>query len=439
MQTVILAAQQADTVDSRKPNWFERVFLAQKPPGSRLANLETSFDPNISIKRLKNHQFTSREVCHYGFLGTVLFFVFITNPAPWLLKGFVSMFFLALFLMPATGQFFFHALPIFTWLALYFTSASFDSTYRPPITVKVLPAIETIMYGDNLSDVLAASTNKTLDILAWLPYGILHFGAPFVVAAILFIFAPPTTLRGYAFAFGYMNLLGVIVQNFFPAAPPWYKNLYGLSAAHYGMKGSPGGLSRIDEYLGVDLYTAAFSNSAVIFGAFPSLHSGCATMEALFLAHVFPRLRLLFVFYVCWLWWSTMYLTHHYFVDLMAGSILSYVIFQYTKYCLLPIVHPEYFTRWSYAEIKRFNIIQTDPLYHDSGDVEALPLAPLDTDFNFTFEMSSVDEVATPTPSIFDEGAPGSASRSSANSIEVPDAEPFRANFANKMYRQRYD
>ncbi|AMD18905.1 HBR004Cp [Eremothecium sinecaudum] len=420
-------------------DWFERNFLAQKPSGSRLANLETSFDPNISIQKLKSFSLTISEVCHYAFLGSVLIFVFLLYPAPWVLKIFFYSIFLVLFLMPATSQFFFNALPIFTWLALYFTSPSFGSSHRPPIAVKVLPAVETILYGDNLSDILAASTNILLDICAWLPYGIFHFGAPFVVAAILFVFGPPTTLRSFAFAFGYMNLLGVITQHVFPTAPPWYKNIYNLAPAHYGMKGSPGGLARIDQYFGIDLYTTGFSNSAVIFGAFPSLHSGCATMEALFLGYIFPKLRPLFVFYVCWLWWSTMYFTHHYFVDLMAGSVLSYLIFQYTKYYHLPIVGKDLFARWSYSEIKKFNIVQNDPLYQDPSDVENLPVTTQDNDVNLTFEMNSLDEVSTPTPSIFDEMALGSMSRSSANSMDTPDDEQFRASFANKVHKQRYD
>lgn len=156
---------------------------------------------------------------HYIFLGSIMLFVFITNPAPWIFKILFYCFLGTLFIIPATSQFFFNALPILTWVALYFTSSYFPDDRRPPITVKVLPAVETILYGDNLSDILATSTNSFLDILAWLPYGLFHFGAPFVVAAILFVFGPPTVLQGYAFAFGYMNLFGVIMQNVFPAAP----------------------------------------------------------------------------------------------------------------------------------------------------------------------------------------------------------------------------
>ncbi|CEP60892.1 inositol phosphorylceramide synthase LALA0_S02e02058g [Lachancea lanzarotensis] len=391
------------------PKLFRRIFLSNRPSGSRVADLETRWDPYVTLRKLQKYQITKTDACHYGFLGTVLLFVFFVNPAPWLAKLAVYLLFAVLFVVPVTSQFFFNALPIFTWLALYFTSSSFSAEQRPPITVQVLPAIETILYGDDLSDILAASLNKPLDFVAWIPYGLFHFGAPFVVAIILFLCGPPTILRGYAFAFGYMNLLGVISQNLFPAAPPWYKLIYGLSPANYSMKGSPGGLGRIDEYLGINLYTDGFSNSAVIFGALPSLHSGCATMEALFFSYVFPKLMPLFIFYVCWLWWSTMYLTHHYFVDLMAGSVLSYVFFQYTKCFHLPLPEPSVYSRWSYGELRKFSVWQTDPLSASASDIENIIVPAVE---NSEMELNFLDN--SETPSIFDHDR--SVSRSSATS-----------------------
>lgn len=333
-------------------------------------------DPRLSWHKLKRYSFTWKSILHYTFMGAILLFVFIANPAAWIYKVLFYAIMGLFFFIPFTSQFFFHALPIWAWLGIYFTSSYFPAGKRPPITVKVLPAIETILYGDNLSDILATSTNKVFDIFAWIPYGICHFGAPFVVAIILFLFGPPTILQGYAFAFGYMNLIGVLIQICFPAAPPWYKILYNLDPANYSMHGSPGGLARIDKLLHISVYTKGFTNSSVIFGAFPSLHSGCATMEALFFSYCFPWLRPLFIFYVAWLWWATMYLTHHYFVDLMAGSVISFFIFQYTKYEHLPLVDTDLFCRWSYAEVKRYDVQSMNPLTED--DVESVPLQELE-------------------------------------------------------------
>jgi membrane-associated phospholipid phosphatase len=157
--------------------------------------------------------------------------------------------------------------------------------------------------------------------LAWFPYGICHFGAPAVVSAILFIFGPPGSTPIFARAFGWMNVAGVLIQLIFPCSPPWYENKYGLAPANYSIAGSPAGLAAIDKLFGVDLYTSTFTASPQVFGAFPSMHSANATMEALFLAHIFPHLAPLWFAYALWLWWATMYLSHHYAIDLVAGSL----------------------------------------------------------------------------------------------------------------------
>ncbi|CAR26081.1 hypothetical protein ZYGR_0E00600 [Zygosaccharomyces rouxii] len=398
-------------------SFLHRVFLSERPVYSHIADLETSFDPRISLKRLRRYRPGLSEAAHYAFMAAISLYVFIEFPANFFLKTLCCSFLGLLFLMPATSQFFFNGLPILVWLSLYFMSSYIPDSHRPKITVKVLPAAETILYGDNLSDILATSTNPVLDVLAWLPYGLFHFGAPFVAAAILFVFGPPTCLRGYAHAFGYVNLIGVILQNGFPTAPPWYKSLNGLKAANYSMLASPGGLVRIDELFNMSLYREGFKHSSVVFGAFPSLHSGCATLEALFFSYCFPKLKPLFFVYVCWLWWSTMYLTHHYFVDLVAGSVLSFVMFTYTKYTQLP-VDTSLWCRWSYAQVDRYDITKLDPLRANSNDIENVPLRGVEVDF----ELNSMDETSSRTPSIFD--GPTSVSRSSATSntslVEYP-------------------
>lgn len=50
-------------------------------------------------------------------------------------------------------------------------------------------------------------------------------------------------------------------------------------------------------------------------------------MEALFLSHFFPHLKPLYWAYTGVLWWATMYLSHHYLIDLTGGACLSVVVF----------------------------------------------------------------------------------------------------------------
>ena len=102
--------------------------------------------------------------------------------------------------------------------------------------------------------------------------------------------------------------------------------------ADYSIPGSPAGLARIDAIMHSHSYTSAFGASPLVFGAFPSLHAGSATMEALFMSHFFPKFKAFYWVYVGWLYWATMYLSHHYLVDAVAGSCLATATF----YILMP-------------------------------------------------------------------------------------------------------
>lgn len=156
----------------------------------------------------------------------------------------------------------------------------------------------------------------------------------------------------FAKSIGYMMLIGAMIQVFFPCSPPWYENMYGLAPANYSIPGSPAGLARIDKLFGVDLYTSSFTASPLPFGAFPSLHAGGATIEALFMSHAFPKLKPLFVVYALWLWWATMYLSHHYAVDLIGGGFLAAVVFYFTKSRFLPRMQSDKNLRWDYDYVE---------------------------------------------------------------------------------------
>ncbi|GMM35120.1 hypothetical protein DASC09_024450 [Saccharomycopsis crataegensis] len=317
-----------------------------------ISKLQTSLDMKETMSRIKQHIWNRWDLQYILVFALLAFDYYIIEFPGLLFKTMVGTLLILALLIPATSQFFFPALPILTWLITFYSCSSFPIYWRPPIQVQFLPIIESILYGDDLSNILSTYQHPFLDILAWIPYGIIHFAIPFVAAALIFIFGPPTALRAYAFAFGYMNLTGVLTQILLPCAPPWYKYSYGLQPANYSVRGSPGGLARVDEILGVNMYSGSFGASPVVFGALPSLHSGCAVMVALYLHYVFPKAYMVWCGYVMWIWWSTMYLTHHYFVDLICGGVLSFVFFHVTKRNMLPKIYIANLSRWKYSVLE---------------------------------------------------------------------------------------
>lgn len=371
---------------------------SRQVPSSSLTSLQTSFNPADTLKALRMHQWSPYDA-QYIFLAIIGIFSLsiIQFPGP-LIKTMVATFLMLSLLLPVTRQFFLPFLPIAGWLILFYACQFVSGEYRPPIWVRVLPALENIMYGANLSNILSAHKAVALDVLAWLPYGITHFGAPFVCSGLLFLFGPPGTTPVFAKAFGYMNMTGVVIQLLFPCAPPWYENKYGLAPANYAMQGSPAGLAAIDKLFGIDLYTSSFTASPMVFGAFPSLHSGCATIEALFMSHFFPKLRPLFIFYALWLWWATMYLSHHYAVDLVAGSMLSAIAYFIAKAKFLPRLQPGKMFRWDYdyVEVGEAN---EGHAYGLTDLDDGLPLGNLDSD-EWTIGSSSSIASDSRSPSV---------------------------------------
>ncbi|KAF8761283.1 PAP2 protein [Rhizoctonia solani] len=266
------------------------------------AGLNYSFSPSVTFAKFRAHKFTWTEIGEYGFL-TVLatFWVTIMTAPPFPYKLMIPMLYTTGIIIPFTSQFLVPATPVLAWVITFFSSRFIPTEWRPSISVSLLPTLESVLYGGNISDILTRYTNPVLDVLAWLPYG-RNAGK-----------GNNEALKFWARAFGYMNLAGVLIQIVFPCAPPWYELIYGLTPANYSIHGAAGGLARIDALFHSNGYQTTFSASPV----------------ALFISHFFPKLRRYIWCYAALLYWATMYLTHHYLIDVVGGTCLTVFMFYF--------------------------------------------------------------------------------------------------------------
>jgi hypothetical protein len=183
-----------------------------------LQRLDLSRDPTKTIQKMKNHKFTvSNVIPLVGMALASIYSLYMMNS---ILKYFIVITWATACMLPITGQFVWPASPIFAWLVTFFCARYIPADSRPKIHVNLLPALESVMYGANISDLQTRFTHPVLDVLAWVPYGVLHFVIPFVIAAVLWVFGPKGSIQYWGRAFGLMNLLGVVTQILLPCSAP---------------------------------------------------------------------------------------------------------------------------------------------------------------------------------------------------------------------------
>lgn len=176
--------------------------------------------------------------------------------------------------------------------------------------------------------------NPLKDILAWASYVLGHFFVPLFTAIWLYVFHAPGALKLFSFGLGMQNIAGVLTHLVFPNAPPWFISLKGENAeANYDLPGYAAGLTRVDLHMGTHLHSEGFHASPIVFGAIPSLHSAMAVMVFFFVSH-FSRwviLKIAALSFVMLQWWATIYLDHHWRLDLLIGMFYSIISFTILK------------------------------------------------------------------------------------------------------------
>jgi hypothetical protein len=185
-----------------------------------LQRLDLSTDPRQTLQKLRQHRFTPLNTLPLLAMFSCALFCLIIMSAPLAFRIALPLLYTTALLLPITSQFVLPATPVFAWLITFFCARYIPSQHRPNIHVNLLPALESVLYGANISDLQTRYTNPILDVLAWLPYGVLHFAVPFIVAAVLWVFGPKGAVQYWGKAFGWMNLLGVLTQLLLPCAAP---------------------------------------------------------------------------------------------------------------------------------------------------------------------------------------------------------------------------
>lgn len=166
-------------------------------------------------------------------------------------------------------------------------------------------------------------TNIYLDILTgffylcWVP-------VPLLFAGYLFYNNKEQFLR-FALSFFLVNIIGFIGYYLYPAAAPWYVQEYGFSF-HPFTPGNTAGLRRFDDFFGVSIFHSLYTKSSNVFAAMPSLHSAYPVLVLYYgIRSRSGWINFLFLIIMLGIWFSAVYTSHHYVLDVLAGILCAVI------------------------------------------------------------------------------------------------------------------
>ena len=151
--------------------------------------------------------------------------------------------------------------------------------------------------------------------LCWIPVPLAFAGYMFFKNRRQFLY--------FSLTFVLINFIGFVIYYLYPAAPPWY-------VAYHGFKfipntpGNTAGLVKFDNYFHAGIFKSIYAKGSNVFAAMPSLHS--AYPVAVLYYSIKNRLGLINIFFVTvvlGIWFTAVYASHHYILDVLAGIICA--------------------------------------------------------------------------------------------------------------------
>lgn len=160
--------------------------------------------------------------------------------------------------------------------------------------------------------------------LMWIP-------VPLAFAAFLF-FKNRTQFLYFSLSFVLVNLIGFVIYYLYPAAPPWYIQEHGYEFIA-NTPGNTAGLARFDAFFNAPIFASIYSKSSNVFAAMPSLHSSYPVIVVYYgIKNRLGWFNAFFTVVMLGIWFTAIYTSHHYLLDVIAGiscAIVAIWLFNY--------------------------------------------------------------------------------------------------------------
>ena len=184
-----------------------------------------------------------------------------------------------------------------------------------------------IHYGGDLltpSHFLTHFRNSFFDVICGIAY-IVYMFTVFIYGVYLLRRQRHTELFQLAWGFYLVNLLGLLTYLLFPAAPPWYVDLYGLGPADLTVPPDPAGTIFFDQITGIHYFEAFYSRNANVFGAMPSLHVAYPMFVFMFARRSGKAWGISMFLFTLLVAFSAVYFRHHYVWDAVVGALYGII------------------------------------------------------------------------------------------------------------------
>ena len=214
-------------------------------------------------------------------------------------------------------------IPFFVLLLTYQSLRNFaDNLTRSQIHIMDLIYLEKLIFHGIIpswflqTKILNSFIEKLVDPITNILY-MSHFVIPVIIAIILW-YREKRLYWQFIIGLLIVSYLGFITYVFFPAAPPWWATKYGY------LLDQPVTLA---PYFNPDLVESEGPNPVA---AMPSLHMAYSSYIAIFIYYAFNK-KWIFLLPIA-VGFSTVYLGHHYVIDLIAGLAYALIVFYFLRY-----------------------------------------------------------------------------------------------------------
>ena len=166
-----------------------------------------------------------------------------------------------------------------------------------------------------------AHQNSFLDVLTGIFY-LCWMPVPLAFAAYLF-FKNRNSFLHFSLTFFLVNMIGFVIYYVYPAAPPWYIQQHGFEFLPH-TPGNTAGLERFDTFFHTTVFHSIYTKSSNVFAAMPSLHSSYPVIVLYYgIKNKLGWMNFVFAIVMTGIWFSAVYNSHHYVLDVLAGIICA--------------------------------------------------------------------------------------------------------------------